>query len=580
MSTKNDFLATTGHFSKAWNAPRGELLGFELRNSRFDVLNAIADYLSSGYSIYDIPAEGGLTYLSAKTAGKYLCVWKTCAPAYLATPVTGTAATGTNNTTHITLASGASAVDNYYVGMTIQFTGGTGSGQYNIITGYVGSTRIATVTAAWPTAPVAGSTMYKIGGGDTITTADVSIHTNVIVTSCKLQVSQYSQIKSAVYNLTTGDYASKLTFKFSKLLNFTVTSTTITGVIFEDSELINPCCQMLDANLTNLKISITDNALYSKFYVKSNGANITIKNIYFFCTAYRAADFTLDAQPGKTIAVSNVLIENYGLQEAGAERAFALMGGGTITLDNVGTIQQFTYVETGTNAIGQIVYADAFRNSSDFVGNNGIVFRQIHLDRQQFVSQLVSQYWIDTAGIMTDSNFDSLDALISTSLENIRGTGYQYSRRYYQLSFQDSNIVSEDFKTMFAREQSLLVIWRDDLDETFVTEAGGARTIRNLLLCEHDGTTAYDYRNNENFFLLAEDSGGNEAVFSWYQGMIFPTAFTDFWDNTVYTIKRCFQLLEPPDKLTWRNKINGMLDSPIECSAQFQDMTSMYVDKR
>jgi len=53
----------------------------------------------------------------------------------------------------ITLDTGASSVDDFYNGGSILTTGGTGAGQFRIIVDYVGSTRVATVDAAWATNP-------------------------------------------------------------------------------------------------------------------------------------------------------------------------------------------------------------------------------------------------------------------------------------------------------------------------------------------------------------------------------------------------------------------------------------------
>ncbi|MCC2650757.1 MAG: hypothetical protein K0R61_1184 [Microvirga sp.] len=70
------------------------------------------------------------------------------APTAFATDVTGTATAGGAST--ITLAGGASAVDNFYRGQIIQLTGGTGAANGpRIITGYVGSTKVATVSPSW-----------------------------------------------------------------------------------------------------------------------------------------------------------------------------------------------------------------------------------------------------------------------------------------------------------------------------------------------------------------------------------------------------------------------------------------------
>lgn len=85
---------------------------------------------------------------------------KGCAlsPTALAADVTGTAQAGATST--ITLAAGASAVDNFYQGQVIEITGGTGAGQKRIIASYVGSTKVATVSPSWTTAlnGVAGTT--------------------------------------------------------------------------------------------------------------------------------------------------------------------------------------------------------------------------------------------------------------------------------------------------------------------------------------------------------------------------------------------------------------------------------------
>ena len=62
-----------------------------------------------------------------------------------------TAQAGGTNT--ITLHSGASSNDDIYNGSTIKITGGTGSGQTRIISDYVHSTKVATVSENWTTQP-------------------------------------------------------------------------------------------------------------------------------------------------------------------------------------------------------------------------------------------------------------------------------------------------------------------------------------------------------------------------------------------------------------------------------------------
>jgi hypothetical protein len=78
-----------------------------------------------------------------------------------AAAITGTAQAG-GTTTTIKLATGASAVDDFYTGMTVTITAGTGNAQTGEIIGYVGSTKIATIAKAWAAGPDATST-YSIG---------------------------------------------------------------------------------------------------------------------------------------------------------------------------------------------------------------------------------------------------------------------------------------------------------------------------------------------------------------------------------------------------------------------------------
>lgn len=73
------------------------------------------------------------------------------APTAFAADVTGTAQAGAAGS--ITLAAGASATNSFYRGCVIQATGGTGAGQTRLIRGYVGSTKVASVTPAWDVTP-------------------------------------------------------------------------------------------------------------------------------------------------------------------------------------------------------------------------------------------------------------------------------------------------------------------------------------------------------------------------------------------------------------------------------------------
>ena len=69
---------------------------------------------------------------------------------------TGTAQAGTSTT--ITLKAASSSTNDFYNGLYITITGGTGSGQIRIVEDYVGSTKVVTVDRAWTTTPDSTST--------------------------------------------------------------------------------------------------------------------------------------------------------------------------------------------------------------------------------------------------------------------------------------------------------------------------------------------------------------------------------------------------------------------------------------
>ncbi|MBU1692298.1 MAG: hypothetical protein KJ958_05525 [Gammaproteobacteria bacterium] len=107
---------------------------------------------------FDVEVAGSGT---AGVAPAYGPLLRACAFAetILAAAVTGTAQAG--GASVVTLAAGASAVDNFYRSLTIRTTGGTGSGQSRVIASYVGATKVATVSEAWTTPPDA-TTTYSI----------------------------------------------------------------------------------------------------------------------------------------------------------------------------------------------------------------------------------------------------------------------------------------------------------------------------------------------------------------------------------------------------------------------------------
>ncbi len=103
----------------------------------------------------------------------------------------GTATAGGAST--ITLQLGSSATDDYYNNQTIEITGGTGAGQKRLISDYVGSTRVATVSTAWATNPSSDST-YLFGPGEVTADVDTSEITAIKTQTDKLTFTVPTQL--------------------------------------------------------------------------------------------------------------------------------------------------------------------------------------------------------------------------------------------------------------------------------------------------------------------------------------------------------------------------------------------------
>jgi hypothetical protein len=122
---------------------------------------------------------------TAGTAPRYSPLLRSCrlSETVMGTALTGTAQAGASGT--ITLAAGASAVNDAYTGMVITITSGTGSGHVGMITQYVGSTKVATVAAYTSTFVPGASSQYSIAANVRYT--PISTIDGVSDTSCTVQ---------------------------------------------------------------------------------------------------------------------------------------------------------------------------------------------------------------------------------------------------------------------------------------------------------------------------------------------------------------------------------------------------------
>ena len=128
-------------------------------------------------SAIDATAIASSAITSAKIASGALTNAAFAADTGMATIRSNTAQAGAASS--ITLDASASATNDLYKGLLVYITGGTGAGQVRTITAYVGSTKVATVDAAWATNPASGSTFALLPGPGT-TIANVEADTQDI----------------------------------------------------------------------------------------------------------------------------------------------------------------------------------------------------------------------------------------------------------------------------------------------------------------------------------------------------------------------------------------------------------------
>ena len=142
-----------------------------------DIGDASASTLGSLYGIVGNPAAGqdlatrigyeGAASLADKLTTARAGYLDFLPPLYYGLVSASNQATGGGAST-ITLAAGASAVNDFYKGQIVTIYAGAGAGQARAIVSYDGGTKIATVSPSWATQPDATSFYIIIANGSTV----------------------------------------------------------------------------------------------------------------------------------------------------------------------------------------------------------------------------------------------------------------------------------------------------------------------------------------------------------------------------------------------------------------------------
>ena len=113
--------------------------------------------------------------------------------------------TSVTSATVFTVASDASTADSFYVGCSVTIVDGTGGGQTRVVSAYTGATRTVTVSAAFTTLLVAGSSRYIIANkGTTGTFAAAGTATSVTLAATPTKNTLNGAYNGATVVITSG----------------------------------------------------------------------------------------------------------------------------------------------------------------------------------------------------------------------------------------------------------------------------------------------------------------------------------------------------------------------------------------
>jgi hypothetical protein len=135
-------------------------------------------YINGVQQVISIPKMNLFTV--AKSNGEYSNI-QDAIDAANPTVHSGTAQSGSATT--ITLAGVASTTNDYYNGMKIRLTGGTGNGQLRTIINYVGATKVASVASSWDTNPDNTST-YDVKSTQTVLVSQGEYDEGIVLADC------------------------------------------------------------------------------------------------------------------------------------------------------------------------------------------------------------------------------------------------------------------------------------------------------------------------------------------------------------------------------------------------------------
>ncbi len=280
----------------------------------------------------------------------------------------GTAQAGASGS--ITLKSGSSSTDDLYKGLIVKIYGGTGVGQSRTITGYTGSTKVATVAWNWTTNPDSSSTYALIVSGNPSINSSLQVSTtasdpwatalpgsygagtagNILGNNLNATVSSRLASSSVPTNFSSMSIDSNGRVDISKWLGSAVNSL-ISGRVDSNAQIVGDktgysLTQTFPTNFSTLSIDgsgridlgkwigTAPNALISG-RVDSNAQVVGDKTGYSLTQTFPTnfSSLSIDASGRVTPIPAESIIWDSGTAQAGASGSITLKSGSSSTDD-------------------------------------------------------------------------------------------------------------------------------------------------------------------------------------------------------------------------------------------------------
>lgn len=497
------------------------------------------------HTIFDLSLHT-LQELGSMTAGRYICLMQSSTRKYLDDWAVGVPQAGASNT--ITLAADASTTNDYYKNMVIRVGNGTGAdkdpttSQYRIITAYNGTTKVATVSANWATTPTTAM-IYEIGGYEYAKASYITAHTDVVLTGIKIDA--YNNIESYDNELKIyaydDNYTNKLTISFCQLTLYKrhLYQNYLKNLSIQYSQIVFPNLDapyyhhtiLINVDLNYCILTESTNGAHVYFQYSSDNVNIT-NCIFENCSKIANGNWYFGMEAGSASGYKmnfyNTIFRNIGT--AAVPFYFDT---GEINVYNCYIEDGFFYVKTAKTSVITSLYVKNVTIVSYTIGN--YVLNRLN----KTLNDIISSANVDFQNTLVDwDNLIRLGAKFTMDYvpsENLSGTGKKVN---YTITFKPNVVVNPSLKRF--SEKYLYLVRRED-KEAVLCPSAAPKKIKNLILYENDGVTPYDFVDDEYFLIEAEDAVGNLVYLLWYDPLC-ETYLSDYFPDTLYTIKHCFQL--------------------------------------